>query len=147
MSHHVCLRQMKIYSSLLSCFLVPPTLSASSGSVDDIELRNRMQQPKSIERERPRSVSSQTTFDPINTRLSKSNENITQTVSQKTPTFVEQHRTQRVTKSEDRHSSASVTTPLNDLQIQRFNILKDKFERQQPIDTVFGKFNSSNARH
>ncbi|CAF1615421.1 unnamed protein product, partial [Adineta ricciae] len=116
----------------------PPILSGSLGSIDDIELHGRAPHPKPVERERPRSVSSQTTFDPINTRLSKSNENITQTVSQQTPTFIEQHRTQRVTKSEDRHSSASVTTPLNDLQIQRFNILKDKFERQQPIDTVFG---------
>ncbi|CAF4332818.1 unnamed protein product, partial [Adineta steineri] len=106
-------------------------------ATSDIEPRSRSSDPKPQERERPRSVSSQTTFDPINARLSKSNENLSQTTSQKTPTFIEQQRAERISKSEDRHSLTSAPIPLNDLQIQRFNLLKDKFERQQPIDTVF----------
>lgn len=109
----------------------------------DVELRSRSIQSKAVERERPRSVSSQTTFDPINTRLSKSNENLSQGSSQRTPTFVDEQRAQRITRSEDRQSTTSITAPLNDLQIQRFNLLQEKFERQQPIDTVFGMSPSS----
>jgi len=55
---------------------------------------------------------------------------MTQSVSQKYSS-----REERITKFEDQHSS---NTQLNDLQIQRFHLLKDKFEHQQPIDTVFG---------
>ena len=87
------------------------------------------------EPERARSLSSQAILDPIHSRLSKSNENITQTTSQKHPTSTEPQRGERITKSEDRHLS---NTNLNDLQIQRFNSLKEKFERQQPIDILLG---------
>lgn len=93
----------------------------------DIEQRGRSIYPKQQEQERARSLSTQTIFDPINSRLSKSNDNLTQTI--------EQQRDERITKSEDRHL---LNIPLNNLQIQRFNFLKDKFQQQQPIDTIFG---------
>ncbi len=121
--------------------LVAPPV-AKSTETPEAELRSRSVNVKQQQdRERPRSVSSQTTFDPINVRLSKSNENIFQSTSQKPPPFIEQQRGERITKSEDRHPISRTLTPLNDLHIQRFNLLKDKFDRQQPIDTVFGMKN------
>ena len=98
----------------------------------------------SKESERARSSSSQAILDPIHSRLSKSNENITQSTSQKHPTSMEPQRGERITKSEDRHLS---NTNLNDLQIQRFNSLKEKFDRQQPIDILFGIRKSSNFQN
>ena len=92
-----------------------------------------------VEQERARSLSAETILDPIHSRLSKSNENITQSTSQKHPSAMDSPqplRTERVTKSEDRTLSS---TPLNTVQIQRFQLLKEKFERQQPIDSVFGR--------
>jgi hypothetical protein len=100
-----------------------------------MEQRGRSSYQKQQDQERARSLSSQTIFDPINSRLSKSNENITQSISQKQSSSNETPRPERMTKSEDRHLSNNL---LNDLQIQRFNSLKEKFERQQPIDTLFG---------
>ncbi|CAF1412638.1 unnamed protein product, partial [Rotaria sordida] len=44
---------------------------------------------------------------------------------------------ERITKSEDRHSSIPAVKPLTSSQIQQFNSIKEKFERQQPIDVVF----------
>jgi len=102
----------------------------------EMKQRGRSSYPKEQEQERARSLSSQTIFDPIHSRLSKSNENITQSISQKHSTSIEPpQRGERITKSEDRHLS---NTNLNDLQIQRFNSLREKFERQQPIDTLLG---------
>lgn len=95
--------------------------------------------PKSPEQERARSLSTKPLFDSVNSRLSKSNENLNQTNSQKQSPTVELPRNERLTKSEDRHLSNTV---LNDLQIQRYNTIKDKFERQQPIDIPFGIYPS-----
>jgi len=103
--------------------------------INTIEQRSRSNYPKQHEQERARSLSSQAIFDPINSRLSKSNENMTQSISQKYSSTIESQRGERITKSEDRLLS---NTQLNDLQIQRFHFLKDKFERQQPINTIFG---------
>jgi hypothetical protein len=107
---------------------------------NEIEQRERLNYPKQQEQERARSLSSQPIFDSIHSRLSKSNENITQSISQQNLSSNEHQRGERITKSEDRHQSTSANIPLNDLQIQRFHLLKEKFERQQPIDTVFGMF-------
>jgi hypothetical protein len=63
---------------------------------------------------------------------------MTQTIPQKTSSLMEQQRTERITKSEDRNSTISTNIPFNDVQLQRYNFLKDKFDHQQPIDTVFG---------
>jgi len=68
---------------------------------------------------------------------------MTQSISQKYSSPIELQNGERITKSEDRHLS---NTQLNDLQIQRFHLLKDKFEHQQPIDTVFG-ITKKNAIH
>jgi hypothetical protein len=46
---------------------------------------------------------------------------------------------QQIIKSEDKHQPI----PLNESEIQRFQLLKDKFERRQPIDTVFGMKDSN----
>ena len=92
-----------------------------------------------VEQERARSLSAETILDPIHSRLSKSNENITQSTSQKHPSAMDSPqplRNERVTKSEDRNLSS---TPLNSVQVQRFQLLKEKFEHQQPIDSVFGR--------
>jgi hypothetical protein len=101
--------------------------------LESIVERGRSSYPK--EQERTRSLSSQAILDPTHSRLSKSNENITQSISQQHSMSTEPPRGERITKSEDRHLS---NTNLNDQQIQRFNSLKEKFERQQPIDTLFG---------
>jgi hypothetical protein len=63
---------------------------------------------------------------------------MTQTISQKYSSSTESQRGERISKSEDRRSS---NTLLNDLQIQRFHLLKDKFDHQLPIDTIFGMKN------
>ena len=102
-------------------------------SIGEMEQNGRSSYPQ--EQERVHSLSSQTLFDPIHSRLSKSNENITQSISQTHSTSIKPQRGERITKSEDRHLS---NTNLNDLQIQRFNSLREKFDRQQPIDTLFG---------
>lgn len=81
-----------------------------------------------VEQERARSLATQTAFDPVHSRLSKSNENLLQAS--------EPQRAERVTKSEER---TLLPTNLNDGQIQRYQMLKERFEKQLPIDTVFGR--------
>ena len=76
------------------------------------------------------SLSSQKAMDPTYSRLSKSNENLTQSTSQKNSSSSEQQRGERITKSEDRHPLAPAITPLNDMQIQRCSLLKEKFDSQ-----------------
>lgn len=102
----------------------------------ELEQRGRSMQSKVADQERARSLSTQPAFDSINSRLSKSNENLTQSTTLKPSSTAEPSRNERITKSEDRHLSNTV---LNDLQIQRYNALKDKFEQRQPIDLLFGR--------
>jgi len=129
----VCVKEIFIY---LFDNLIESIIKSTQTSTN--EQRGRSNYPKQQEQERARSLSSQTIFDPINCRLSKSNENMTQTVSQKYSSSTESQRGERISKSEDRRSS---NTLLNDLQIQRFHLLKDKFDHQLPIDTIFGMKN------
>ncbi len=128
---------MSIRFLFFYCFfhnLIGPIVKSTQ--TNESEQRGRSLYPKQQDQERARSLSSQTIFDPVHARLSKSNENITQSIPQKTSSLAEQ-RTERITKSEDRNSSTT-NVSFNDLQFQRYYFLKDKFERQQPIDTVFG---------
>ncbi|CAF1246383.1 unnamed protein product [Rotaria sordida] len=109
-----------------------------STETNEIGERGRSLFPKQHDQERARSLSSLTILDPVNSRLSKSNENIAQSTSQKhSTTSIEQQNRERITKSEDRHSSIPAVKPLTSSQIQQFNSIKEKFERQQPIDVVF----------
>ncbi|CAF4978156.1 unnamed protein product, partial [Rotaria socialis] len=76
--------------------------------------------------ERARSLSSQATIDPINARLSKSNENITQAAAQKNPLpSVEQQSRERITPSEDRQLAVPAAKQLASAQLQKFNLLKE----------------------
>lgn len=109
----------------------------------EIDQRGRSTIPKTSEQERARSLSTQPLLDPINSRLSKSNENLTQTNLPKQSPTIELPRNERLTKSEDRHLSNTI---LNDVQIQRYNAMKEKFERQQPIDILFGIHPSINTQ-
>lgn len=107
-----------------------------SSQTNSNEQRGRSTQPKQhVSTERARSLSTQTIFDPIHSRLSKSNENLLQPVEQKPISPNEPTRIERITKSEDRDPS---NTRLNEKQIEKFNLIKEKFQSQQPIDTIFG---------
>ncbi|CAF3728092.1 unnamed protein product [Rotaria sp. Silwood1] len=109
-----------------------------STKTNEIIERGRSLHSKQQDQERARSLSSQTILDPIHSRLSKSNENIAQSTSQKysIPSIELQNREQFI-KPQDRYASLPLLKPLNNIQIQQFNSIKDKFERQQPIDVVF----------
>lgn len=111
-----------------------------STQTNDNEDRGRSTFPRQQDHERTRSLSSQTIFDSISARLSKSNENLTQSISQQNPLSIsEQPTRERITKSEDRQQLLpSAVKSLTPAQIQKFNLLKEKFERQLPIDVVFG---------
>ncbi|CAM4895437.1 unnamed protein product [Rotaria socialis] len=109
-----------------------------STQTSDVEERGRPMHSKQQDHERARSLSSQATIDPINARLSKSNENITQAAAQKNPLpSVEQQSRERITPSEDRQLAVPAAKQLASAQLQKFNLLKEKFDRQQPIDIVF----------
>lgn len=107
-----------------------------------VETEKTDEPTKEIEN-RSRSLSAEKILDPIHSRLSKSNDLILQTSSSQTATPINNEtstRPERISRSEDRtfHPTTRTMTPMNDLQIQKCHILKEKFERQQPIDTVFG---------
>lgn len=131
-----CLYRNKIYHVFI--FFPDDCIenSVKSTQTNDVEERGRTSHPKHQDTERARSLSSQATFDPIHSRLSKSNENINQTLPLKTPSpNNELQRGERITKSEDRHLT---NKSLTNAQIQQYKVLREKFERQQPIDVVFG---------
>lgn len=109
-----------------------------SPRTNSVEQRGRSSHPKQHSQERARSLSTQTNFDSIHSRLSKSNENLTQPTSQKPSSTDETQRGERMTKSEDRQLS---NTQLTEQQILKFNALKDKFQQKQPIDNLFGMKN------
>ena len=119
-------------------------------SESDVRGRSPTQRPSDAER--GRSLSSEKILDPIHSRLSKSNEAILQPSSSQTAAAATTNeipvRPERISKSEDRSipSATRTMTPMNDLQIQKCHILKEKFERQQPIDTVFGQFELKEKR-
>ena len=119
------------------------TSDDQSDEQKEIEVRGRSPHLKTSDVERGRSLSSEKILDPIHSRLSRSNETILQSNSSHHPTPSindNQSRTERISKSEDRSVPLTRTmTPMNDLQIQKCHLLKEKFELQQPIDTVFGE--------
>lgn len=73
-----------------------------------------------VEQERTQTLATQT-------RLSKSNENLLQPI--------EPPRVERITKSEDRNL---LSTNFNPEQLQKYQMIKEKFDKHLPIDTVFG---------
>ena len=100
----------------------------------DIEQPERTLSVRQKESERARSLSSDKILDPIHSRLSKSNENILQSTSANADDTA-QRRPSRITRSEDR---PPVGLAVDEVQLQRYQVLKERFERQQPIDIVFG---------
>ena len=50
-----------------------------------------------------------------------------------------EERPQTSNKIDDTHQPKSKTIQLTDAEIRRFHQLKEKFERGEPIDIVFGK--------
>jgi len=64
-------------------------------------------------------------------RLSKSNENLIEPI--------DLPRVERITKSEDRNL---LSTNLSQEQLQKYQMIKEKFDKHLPIDTVIG--NKSN---
>ena len=63
----------------------------------------------------------------------------TETTAPPKESIVNEERPQTSIKIEDIHQPKSQTIQLTDAEIRRFHLLKEKFERGEPIDVVFGK--------
>ena len=75
----------------------------------------------------------------ISSLLSNSHETM---VQQNDPLSIEEHKQERIIKSNDKHLFKSESGSLSESEIRWFELTKEKFERRQPIDIVFGMNNT-----